>query len=135
MQQQVYTFGYSNSATHGPMGELLADKQTILIDLRLSPRSRWQPAWNKDRLASLWGGQYLFLGYWLGNTNYQDRSLPIQFANSEKGLETLETMLQQGRIPVLFCACRDYKTCHRRVVVELLMERIPGLVHQELGGE
>ncbi len=137
MEHQIYTFGYSNAAASKQAEELLtSSERVILVDLRFSPASRWKPAWNRARLEQQWGTrQYLFLGHSLGNIHYQDHSKPIELANRDRGVRLIKGLFEAGYTPVLFCACKDYDQCHRKVVVELLKEYIPGLVHQELGAD
>jgi uncharacterized protein (DUF488 family) len=100
----------------------MQDEKAVLVDIRLSPRSRWQPAWNQSALIERWGDRYIHLPE-LGNLHYkpEDREKGIKLANPEQGLHDLETyVLRAGYTAVVMCACKSYETCHRHVVCELI---------------
>jgi uncharacterized protein (DUF488 family) len=123
----VYPLGYSVPGASEHLDALMQDEKMVLVDTRLSPRSRWQPQWNKKALQEQYRGRYLWLGATLGNKNYNNGG-PIKLAdpdNPTDGIARLVTGLQKGYSLVLLCACKDYGQCHRKVICELLHQAMP----------
>lgn len=132
---KVIEFGYAGRGSKERLQELMKDKNVVLVDIRATPRCKWEPAFNRNSLAEDYRGQYLWLGDELGNKNYrpEDREKGIQLVKPESGIPRLMLGLEKGFTLVLFCACREYESCHRHTVVDLLQARVPGLeiVHPE----
>ncbi len=120
----VYTLGASGR-TPEELRPLLRERDALLLDIRLSPRSRWVPVWNKSNLASLLGDDYRHVPE-LGNVNYKGDG-PIQIADYPAGRAIIEGL---SRPVVLLCQCKDYDRCHRKTVAELL--RADGFGVEEL---
>lgn len=133
---RVVEFGYAGAGGEERLHQLMQDERAVLVDIRLSPRSRWQPQFNRSALESKYTSRYLWLGNKLGNLNYkpEDRTKGIQIAAPRDGTARLLTGLERGFTLILMCACRDYASCHRHTVIDLLRERVPELevVHPEL---
>lgn len=91
-----------------------------VIDIRYSPRSRWQPAFNKAALIERYGATRYEHCQALGNVNYNKQGEPIQLFAPFEGMCTILSHLQKGHPLVLLCACKNYKRCHRKTVLELL---------------
>lgn len=131
---RVIEFGYAGAGEER-LHQLMQDEKAVLVDIRLSPRSRWQPQFNRSALAAAYPGAYLWLGDTLGNLNYkpEDREKGIKLAHPETGIARLITGMRKGFTLIIMCACRDFATCHRHVVVDLLCEQVPELevVHVE----
>lgn len=109
MTNQVYTIGYSGAKPQ-QIKALIDDLGAILIDIRLSPRSR-VPYWNQAALVALVGpGNYIHLRA-LGNVNYKGG--PIQIADFESGADVIK---KQVSPVVLMCACEKPDRCHRVII-------------------
>lgn len=121
-QGTLYTLGYAAPDATQALEQLMSKPQTIVLDIRYSPRSRWQPAWNKTALATRYGKRYIWASR-LGNLNYKQRERGIQLAEGhEEAVQKAATLLQRGYSLVLLCACKNEQTCHRRVVAKLIQE-------------
>ncbi len=123
----LYTLGYAVPGSSDALEELMTESRVLLVDIRLHPRSRWWPMWNKKQLRERWESRYTHEKQ-LGNLNYRDRSLSVQLMgpNVEQAIKGLEVLLVQGYSVVLLCACRDYESCHRKVVAEMVLEAMKG---------
>jgi hypothetical protein len=121
---KIYPCGYSAQSLQ--IAELMqTDPTLLLIDLRASPNSR-MPIWKRSFLIDAYGDRYGWFGETLGNVNYKNGG-PIRLANPVEGIAYLVDLLQQSHNLLLLCGCAHYETCHRRIVVELLQERLPDL--------
>ncbi len=119
MTGHLYTLGYAAPDAEQQLATLMADPSTLLIDIRYSPRSRWQPQWNKKALQAAWGDHYVHVQA-LGNVNYRLPDAPIQLLDADAGIQWAVETLQAGYSLILLCACRDYERCHRKTVKELI---------------
>jgi hypothetical protein len=98
----------------------MTQPQTLLIDIRFRPKS-WRAEWREATLREKYGKRYRPAGSYLGNVNFQGG--PITLADPDEGLRGLCMYLVEGYDLILLCQCPDYHTCHRKVIVELLIER------------
>ena len=121
MQGYIIPFGYAAGGVSA-LERLMEDERAYLVDIRLSPRSRWQ-AFNKQALQARWRSRYLHLPE-LGNVHYNNGH-PIKIANPDQGIARLVNGLSQGYTIVLMCGCVEYESCHRRTVVHLVQEVMP----------
>ncbi len=119
----LYTLGYAAPGSSDALEELMTASEVLLVDIRLRPRSRWWPVWNKKQLRERWGSRYTHEKK-LGNDNYRDRSLPVVLhgPSPEQSIAGAAALLQHGYSVVLLCACKDYETCHRKVVAEMIQQ-------------
>jgi ASCH domain len=117
----VIPFGYSNGGVQ-EIERLMSLPDTFLVDIRYSPHSNWQ-AFNHPALQARFGKRYVHLRE-LGNVNYRSDQ-PIKLASPTVGIARLTKGLEQGRTLILMCGCREYETCHRKVVVDMLREKMP----------
>ncbi len=115
----LYTLGYAAPDSEQQLMTLMADPSMLLIDIRYSPRSRWQPQWNTKTLQAAWGDRYRHMKA-LGNVNYRFPDAPIQLLDAGAGIQWAIETLQAGYSLILLCACRDYQRCHRKTVKELI---------------
>jgi uncharacterized protein (DUF488 family) len=114
----IYTAGYHGRSSAG-LKQLLEERDAVLVDIRLSPRSQF-PEWQGAELRSLLGGRYLHVPE-LGNVNYAARgTAEIKIADMDAGLRIV---LGVGKAVVLLCMCPRFERCHRRVVAEELLGR------------
>jgi uncharacterized protein (DUF488 family) len=115
----IFTFGYQGKRAVDLMARLV-ELDAVLCDVRLSPRSRWQPEWNQNQLVKLMGDRYLHLPA-LGNRNYRGDG-PVEIADLSIGLRTVLD-LAATRSVVLMCVCSKLTGCHRETIAEALHER------------
>lgn len=122
---KLYTIGYQGKDVNR-LKEWLIENDGVLLDIRYSPCSNMS-VWQLNNLVTRLKTRYLGVSAF-GNKNYKGG--PIEIANFNKGMNTLDDVRQQFSVGVLMCACRDYKHCHRRVVAERL--RVLGYEVEEL---
>lgn len=126
----LYTFGYAGAGAGAgdALDAVMLAPMMLLVDIRLRPQSRYWPVWNKKHLLARWGSRYTHEKQ-LGNVNYKNRSLPVQLCGLrvEQAILGLVALLKQGYSVTLLCACRDFETCHRKVVAELIQHGMQGV--------
>lgn len=81
-----------------------------IVDIRHSPRSR-KPAWNRADLQAVLGDRYVHVPE-LGNTAHGTGRIAV--ADMDAGLARVRAIERPWA--VLFCACREFNTCHRWTV-------------------
>src|SRR5579859_1825105 len=118
----VYTLGYATPGAELLLESWMNEPQTLLVDIRLSPFSRWSPSWRGRMLAARYGSRYQHLPAF-GNVNYRT-SGAIELADVDAGVEWAMRHLLQGQNLVLLCACKDYERCHRKMVFDLLQRQL-----------
>ena len=131
MMRTIYTVGYS-TITPQKLKGLVESTDSYLVDTRLVPYSKFNPAWRKDDLRKLIGkNRYAWLGETLGNLNYKGGN--IQIADIETGLNHLERALKLKNV-ILLCGCKDVTKCHRLVIAEAAIAAIErfGIIALEL---
>src|SRR6266853_6783311 len=111
----IYTTGYTGVQVDR-LAQFLEAQDTLLADIRFAPMSR-NPVYTEAQLAARFQERYFHL-YALGNRNY--RGGPIDIVDYERGLYTLEGLLQRWPAALLLCVCRTVETCHRKDVGERL---------------
>ena len=120
---KAYPIGYSTAGSQEHIDSLITKSKVLLIDTRKVPYSTWSKDWNKDALERKYGERYHWAGEFLGNINYKGG--PIKLANPALGIKGLIMYLAEGYDLILLCQCRDYSKCHRSVIVDLLLGRMP----------
>lgn len=123
----LYTYGYQGGSAQDLQHYAAAG--ALILDTRLTPTSP-NPLWRRAALEKLLGNRYRWCKA-LGNVNFRS-SGPVELRDPKAGLELLGGWVVQSPV-VLLCACRDWRTCHRRVAAELAQERWPGLQVVHLG--
>ncbi len=118
--RKVYPVGYGMGGALQYVDQLMALPQMLLIDIRFRPKS-WRAEWREAALREKYGKRYRTAGAYLGNVNFQGG--PITLADPDEGLRGLRMYLTEGYDLILLCQCPDYHVCHRKVVVDLLVER------------
>jgi hypothetical protein len=118
-QRKIYPIGYNLDGAGQYIDHLMAQPQMLLIDTRFSPKSRWAE-WHEGTLRETYGTRYRTAGTYLGNVNFQRG--PIQIADLEEGLRGLRLYLNEGHDLILLCQCSDYYSCHRKLIVDQLIE-------------
>ncbi len=69
MQGKIIPFGYASGGI-ALLDQLMRERSAYLVDIRLSPRSRWQ-IFNKEALQSRFRSRYMHMPE-LGNVNYNN---------------------------------------------------------------
>jgi uncharacterized protein (DUF488 family) len=116
----IYTLGYSGWKIED-VEAVLEQFAALLVDVRMVPRTRWQPQWNAAVLRARLGDRYVWLREF-GNRNYKGTFEQIEIANFPAGEKHLREITAPGKAVVLMCGCRDVNVCHRKVVAEMLAE-------------
>ena len=123
---KVIPFGYSTQNARETLDKLMQqDPRAILVDIRYSTASKNKPQWSRWLLERQYGFRYLWIKD-LGNENYYSHG-PIKIHNAPNGLERLKRGLKRGYTIILLCTCANYEKCHRKVVVEMLKEKLPDM--------
>jgi uncharacterized protein (DUF488 family) len=118
----LYTLGYAAAGANERLGALMADGSAVLVDVRLSPASRFHPTYRRQVLEQRFGARYHHVPQ-LGNVNYRDHSLPMILADAESGLPLVVSWLEREGAVCLLCACSRVTSCHRLVVARLVSAR------------
>ena len=109
----IYTLGYSGWKIEDV--EAVLDRlDAILVDVRMVPRTRWQPQWNAAVLRAQLGDRYVWLREF-GNRNYKGTFEQIDIADFPTGEQRLRDLTVPGKAVVLLCGCRDVNVCVRSV--------------------
>jgi uncharacterized protein (DUF488 family) len=114
----IYTLGYSGWKIED-VEAVLERFAAILVDVRMVPRTRWQPQWNSAVLHARLGDRYVWLREF-GNRNYKGTFEQIEIADFPAGEKRLREITTPGNAVVLLCGCRDVNVCHRKVLAEWL---------------
>lgn len=129
----IYTIGHSNHSAEHFIALLRQHDIGALADVRSMPFSRFNPQFNRERLAAALrdaGIQYVFLGQELGarpkeREYYEgDRVSYAKLAQSERfrhGLERVVAGSREHRV-ALMCAERDPLHCHRTLLISPELE-------------
>ena len=119
------TFGYANKDTeHEITCALIANKQALLIDIRLHPVCQWSPLWNKSALHARFDKRYIWRGNWLGNVNHHKEGESIELADEEQGIDWLSRGITSGYTLILLCGCFTYDQCHRKVIYQKVKQAL-----------
>lgn len=119
----VLQFGYSSPGSKQLIDHYMKQKDILLVDIRYSTQSRHKPYWSESNLRTLYGDRYVHIQD-LGNEHYFQRELGIKIHNIENGLDQLEIYRKQSHKIILLCTCIEYATCHRKIVIDALKERM-----------
>lgn len=114
----IYTLGYSGWKAED-VAAAAKKLDAVVADVRMVPRSRFQPVWNSAALSARLGQRYAWLKE-LGNRNYKGTFEQIEIADFPAGEERLRELTAGGKSVILLCACKDVNVCHRKVLAERL---------------
>lgn len=134
----VFTVGHSNHTLEYFLALLTRHQVTALADVRSSPYSRFNPQFNREKLAASVrniGIEYVYLGsqlggrsndescYERGRIRYERLASKPEF---EEGIQRLITGAENYRI-ALMCAEKEPLSCHRTLLIgqELTERGIP----------
>lgn len=142
----LWTIGYERLLPPELVAELEAARVERVIDVRFRPQSR-RPGMSKTRLGELLGQ------HGIGYEHRRELGTPPDLrhdfhagrieaaragyrahveATGADALARLATELPSGPRTALLCLEAEPAGCHRRVLCELLAERVPGLVVVDL---
>lgn len=131
MTVEIYTWGYQGHSVTALEKIVRQREIDLVIDVRGNPYSR-RPEWRKEHLEKVFAGHYRWIG-WLGNENYRNGG-PPRLRDSHRGIEDLMKAIDDGAHRVLLlCYERDWTICHRRIVIEMVQERLPDVQVYHLG--
>jgi uncharacterized protein (DUF488 family) len=137
----VLSIGHSTRTIEEFIGLLRANGATCVVDVRTIPRSRHNPQFNRDALASALanaGLRYIHFpglgglrhpkrdslnGGWR-NASFRGYADYMQTPEFAQNLEEVVRLAQQGRI-VLMCAEAVPWRCHRSLIADALLVRGP----------
>jgi len=127
----LQTIGYMEPNAAQRIATFMQQPAAFLVDIRFSPRSRlW--VWNKSALQAIYCpagdhlSRYVHLKE-LGNVNFKDPKLPIVLYQPAIPVQALTEALSAGCSFLLLCACKNYETCHGKVVYELVLTSLAEL--------
>jgi uncharacterized protein (DUF488 family) len=137
----IWTIGYENLMPGALVAELEAAGVRRLIDVRYRPQSR-RPGMSKTRLAALLGSVGIAYEHRkalgtppdLRHDFHAGRIAAARTAyrvhvetTAPEALAQLADEMEHGPRTALLCLEADPAGCHRRVIAELLAERLDGL--------
>ncbi len=117
------TLGYAAQSAACILETLLSEPRTLLVDVRLHPRSHRYPEWRAIALERRFGERSVHVPAF-GNVHFRSPGQPIQLADPETGVRWAIPLLHQRWNLVLLCVCKDDEQCHRKVVFDLLSLRL-----------
>ncbi len=145
----LYTIGHGNRTTNEFISLLKENNVIIVVDVRTSPYSRYNPQFDKENLDFFLKQnkiQYIFKGKQLGGrptdpSCYKSRKVPEGEADYLhevdypaimkkdwfiKGIDHLLDLAQEGTTAIL-CSEEDPANCHRHhLIAKYLLEAFPG---------
>jgi hypothetical protein len=117
------TLGYASQSASCILETLLSEPGTLLVDVHMHPGSHSYPEWRAKALERRYGERYVHVPAF-GNVHYRTPEQPIQLADSAAGVSWAIPLLHQGRNLVLLCVCKNEEQCHRKLVLDLLTQRL-----------
>lgn len=136
MQGTLFTIGYGNRPLEEVLGQLRDESVRFLIDVRSSPRSKFNPEFSGDALdRSLQsvGIRYVFMGDSLGGRPddlacYEDGHVIYERVRTrsffQKGIERLQNALAQDLKVCLLCSEANPADCHRSKLIGVALGAI-----------
>jgi hypothetical protein len=123
-------FGYAGLENAADLRTLLGDDVDMVIDVRIR---RWSGilafSTSTPKTIEQAGYEYLWVPG-LGNAGHGGQG-PMRLANPDS-VAVVVSALGAGRNVALMCACLDRRRCHRRLIIDLAREAVPGLRVRDL---
>jgi hypothetical protein len=121
----IYTIGYAHPEATAQPDCLMRDPLVRLFDIRLQPRSRWCPQWNRAALSARYCCRYTWDSRF-GNLYYQHPEHGIQLAEGHPGaIREAAPLLCEGTSLILLCVCKNARECHRSLIAKLIQDTLP----------
>lgn len=129
MSTKIYSIGYGNRSIQAFIQLLKKFEIDLLVDVRTTPQSRYQPDYNSKSLElHLIHHQlrYLFLGKELGGkpndpSCYTDGAVDYDKVASKlffiRGIEEIKTLNAEGYTVAVMCAEQSPSHCHRKLLI------------------
>lgn len=130
---RIYTFGYSGKQPE-ELIEFARAMRGWVADVRFSPYGR-NPTWNRDQLqravdSALGNEKYQWVkGF--GNSAYATGG--IRLHNPTEAAEFIRAHSSLHGDPILVCACREFKSCHRTHAATFLSQAAGNASIEHLG--
>jgi len=131
---RLQSIGTSNLALPAFLAKLKAAQTHLLIDLRSRPQSRWFPHFNQRSLRSalesneisyLWMGDLLG-GFQEGFKKFEEYMAADPQGRFTSGIAKLLKILKDAAGPVaIMCSERDVNKCHRKAILEYVLQKTP----------
>ena len=110
----VYTFGHT-SRTLAQLDQEVKRLGAVVVDVRIQTHSS---DFNRSKLQERYRAKYVWIKE-LGDKNYKTGG-PTDYVDVELGVRRLGSITADGTPVILFCACKDYETCHRTELAKQL---------------
>jgi hypothetical protein len=130
---RIIPFGYKeDKGAQSRLMDIMEEEHTVIVETRYRALARGRASFCKSGLERVYGERYIafrdaYKHNKLGNVNYQDHAIEPRLVD-ESGIIELVALLRTGKSVVLLCTCpEDYERCHRRLIIRLLVERMPEL--------
>jgi len=115
---KLYTLGY-NSFSFYEFLDKIKELDAVIVDIRFHPWA-FTAFWKQEFLAKKLGDKYFYIKE-LGNELYLEKG-HIKIYDFDAGYAKLLPILEGEKPVILFCACEDYRTCHRKVIADKIVE-------------
>jgi len=137
----VFTIGHSNHEPDEFLRLLMEHEIELVVDVRSSPHSQYNPQYNKENLEALLaenGIDYAFHGNSLGGrpddpTCYDEKEINYAKVREKEWFDKgISYVLWEAtnRVVTLLCAEEDPYRCHRHMLVtQELLDRDAGVIH------
>ncbi len=120
---KVYSLGYAQAGSLQRLEALMELPSTLLIDTRIKPVTKYYP-WHFKDLKKRWGERYIQAGEeFLGNPNAFSGG-PLAMVDPVGGINKLLDYLSRGFDIILLCGCKNYRECHRSLIMVKLLTAI-----------
>lgn len=116
--KQLFDIGYTEINNLDVLARAIEKLDAVLIDVRLSPRSR-NPMWTKKSLVNKLGDRYIHAPD-LGNLNYKGGGIDIK--DIDQGIMQILHNLSKNHV-ILMCVCSHRSKCHRANIVGKIEKR------------
>jgi O-acetyl-ADP-ribose deacetylase (regulator of RNase III) len=123
------TAGYGNAAPADWLAAMAAEPVDLALDVRLIAHG-WAPEYREGAflraLESSGAARRARHAKGLGNLAVRDGGA-MRLAD-ERQLDLLTERLGEGRSVLIICGCAKPEGCHRRMIAERVVQRLPGLI-------
>jgi len=124
---KLYSVGYAHPRAVQQVESLMFVDSTIIVDIRdisAMTSNSMHPQWQQKFLRQKYGKRYRWAGEYLGLIKHNGSKI---LANPSVGLRGLLLYLTEGHDVILLCSCKEQEQCHRKTIIELLLQQEPAL--------